>query len=210
MSDRVDQPASGEADSRESQSPARSPAERRRDVLTLDLPLVFGLTLCTVLTIVEATRAVGGNSRSWAYTFEWPLIGAFICWIWYRYRVSARRPGARTAAEAEPPANPGDPRTGLPTPQRAPEARSGEGAPAESGAAHGEQAEYGFAALGRSLTSRWRAQVAEAQAAYDREHDEALRAWEEYSRGVQEQDAQLGASPDPMSANRERVERPPR
>lgn len=64
---------------------------RRRDILTLDIPLVLGLALCTTLTIVEATRAADGNGRALAYTFQWPIIGVFIVWIWYRYRLGSGR-----------------------------------------------------------------------------------------------------------------------
>lgn len=65
-------------------------AKRRKDFWTLDIPLVFGLTLCTTLTIVEGTRALNGNVRALAYTFEWPIIGAIIVWIWYRYKREGR------------------------------------------------------------------------------------------------------------------------
>jgi len=65
--------------------PAR-PRSRMRDLWQLDIPLVFGLALCTFLTIVEARRAGEGFWRAWVYTFEWPLIGAFIIWIWWRYK----------------------------------------------------------------------------------------------------------------------------
>ena len=167
----------------------RSARDRRRDILTLDLPLAFGITLCTVLTIVEATRAIGGNPRSWAYTFEWPLIGAFICWIWYRYRISARRDRSeqpdeagvqQTSTEATGGQRPGGSSQvsngGLSKATSAPEAEAAPSAPGLSGVL-------------ASLTSRWRAQVAEAEAAYDRENQEALRAWQEYSDGVRRGDS---------------------
>lgn len=76
--------------------PARTPqreltaeelrAKRKKDLWTLDIPLVFGIVLCTTLTIVEGTRAMNGNGRALAYTFEWPIIGAIIVWIWWRYK----------------------------------------------------------------------------------------------------------------------------
>jgi len=66
-------------------APAR-PRSRARDLWQLDIPLVFGLSLCTILTIVEARRAGEGFWRAWVYTFEWPIIGAFIIWIWWRYK----------------------------------------------------------------------------------------------------------------------------
>lgn len=61
-------------------------AKRRRDLWTLDLPLVFGLALCSTLTVIEGSRALNGNGRALAYTFEWPIIGAIIVWIWWRYK----------------------------------------------------------------------------------------------------------------------------
>ena len=61
-------------------------AKRRRDLWTLDLPLVFGLALCSTLTVIEGSRALDGNGRALAYTFEWPIIGAIIVWIWFRYK----------------------------------------------------------------------------------------------------------------------------
>ena len=61
-------------------------AKRKRDFWTLDLPLVFGLTLCTTFTIIEGVRGFDGNGRALAYAFQWPTIGAIIIWIWYRYK----------------------------------------------------------------------------------------------------------------------------
>lgn len=76
---------------------------RRREILTLDIPLVLGLILCTTLTFVEASRAAEGNGRALAYTFQWPLIGAFIVWIWYRYRIGIHRKTASQSGADERP-----------------------------------------------------------------------------------------------------------
>jgi hypothetical protein len=48
--------------------------------------MVLGLALCAFLTIIEARRAGEGFWRAWVYTFEWPIIAAFIVWIWWRYK----------------------------------------------------------------------------------------------------------------------------
>jgi len=61
-----------------------------RDIVTLDLPLVIVLTLCTVATIIEFTRALDGVSVAWVYTFQWPIIGVFAYVIWDRYRQGGR------------------------------------------------------------------------------------------------------------------------
>ena len=67
-------------------TPEERKAKRKKDFWTLDLPLVFGLTLCTTFTIIEGVRGLDGNGRALAYAFQWPTIGAIIVWIWYRYK----------------------------------------------------------------------------------------------------------------------------
>jgi len=60
--------------------------QKIKDVLTLHLPLVLVLALCTVATVIEYGRAQEGVGRAWAYTFQWPIIGLFAIVIWNRYR----------------------------------------------------------------------------------------------------------------------------
>ncbi len=63
--------------------------DRRRfwkDVLTLHLPLVIVLGICTYATINQYQRAMQGVDRSWVYMVEWPLIGLFAIFVWNRYR----------------------------------------------------------------------------------------------------------------------------
>jgi DNA-binding transcriptional regulator of glucitol operon len=36
------------------------------------------------LCIWQLTRAVGGNSLSWAYVFEWPIFAAYAVYMWWR------------------------------------------------------------------------------------------------------------------------------
>ena len=47
---------------------------------------MLGLLLCGSLSVIEFQRAFDGIGRAWVYAFQWPLIGAVCCWIWYRYR----------------------------------------------------------------------------------------------------------------------------
>lgn len=35
--------------------------------------LLMGIPICVVLGIFQLTRALGGNTRSWAYVIEWPF-----------------------------------------------------------------------------------------------------------------------------------------
>ena len=59
---------------------------RRRNFWKLDIPMVFAVILCSVFTVIEVRRIGEGVWRAWAYAFEWPMIGLFCIWIWYRYR----------------------------------------------------------------------------------------------------------------------------
>jgi hypothetical protein len=67
-----------------------SEAERRRrrvrDIWQLDIPLVVALGICVSATVIEFQRAGTGNWRAGIYMVEWPLIGAFCIWIWFRFR----------------------------------------------------------------------------------------------------------------------------
>ena len=60
--------------------------QRWKDILTLHVPLVLVLALCTYATINQYGRAQEGVDRSWTYTFQWPIIGLFAIVVWNRYR----------------------------------------------------------------------------------------------------------------------------
>lgn len=51
--------------------------------MTLHLTLVVLLPSFAVLTWWQADRALGGNSLSWAYTFEWPFFGGYAVYLWW-------------------------------------------------------------------------------------------------------------------------------
>ncbi len=48
------------------------------------LTLAAGLALCAAAFWFELRRALGGNELSWAYVFEWPLLGVFGVYMWWR------------------------------------------------------------------------------------------------------------------------------
>jgi hypothetical protein len=56
----------------------------------------------------QYSRATGGNSLSWGYTFEWPVFAAFVVFLWVREIQHERRgsppsePPARTAPRRQP------------------------------------------------------------------------------------------------------------
>lgn len=53
------------------------------EAIRAHLTLVLGLALCAVAFWFELGRAEGGNELSWAYVFEWPLLGVFAVYMWW-------------------------------------------------------------------------------------------------------------------------------
>ncbi len=84
-----------------------APPERLRGAaaLRLHLTLAAGLALCAVAFWFELRRAEGGNGLSWAYVFEWPLLGIFAVYMWWKF-LHPGRDAARERARARrrPPA----------------------------------------------------------------------------------------------------------
>jgi DNA-binding transcriptional regulator of glucitol operon len=48
----------------------------------------------------QFSRATGGNTLSWGYTFEWPVFAAFVVFIWFR-EVQQERKIGETPSERE-------------------------------------------------------------------------------------------------------------
>lgn len=69
----------------DSDSPLESTPRRLTGVaaLKLHVSLLVGLALCAVAFWFEIGRAERGNSLSWAYVFEWPLLGIFGIYMWW-------------------------------------------------------------------------------------------------------------------------------
>jgi DNA-binding transcriptional regulator of glucitol operon len=64
------------------------------------------------LCVWQIYRAVGGNSLSWAYVFEWPLFAGYAVYMWWRilHEVpDAPAPTPVVTAEANEPAPPAAP-----------------------------------------------------------------------------------------------------
>jgi hypothetical protein len=55
------------------------------DAIKLHITLLAGLALCGVAFWFELGRAERGNNLSWAYVFEWPLLGIFGVYMWWSY-----------------------------------------------------------------------------------------------------------------------------
>ena len=55
-----------------------------RSARRLHLTAALGISLCLVALVVETWRAVDGNGLSWVYVIEWPVLGGFGAYMWWR------------------------------------------------------------------------------------------------------------------------------
>ena len=58
----------------------------KRPGIGVHLSLVGALSFCIGASWFEINRATGGNTLSWAYVFEWPLLGMFAVYAWWKIR----------------------------------------------------------------------------------------------------------------------------
>lgn len=88
----------------------RGLAERRE--FRLHLTLAIALPLCLAAGAFELTRALSGHAVGWIYAVEWPLIGAYGVYLWWRLlhevRAEARGPADRETGGAGAAAEPVD------------------------------------------------------------------------------------------------------
>ena len=53
-----------------------------KNALRVHLGLLLAEVLCIGAFIIEMRRALGGNTLSWAYVFEWPLFAVYAVYMW--------------------------------------------------------------------------------------------------------------------------------
>lgn len=58
--------------------------EESKKFLGIHLGLVLAELICASALYVELRRALGGNSLSWAYVVEWPVLGGYGVYVWRR------------------------------------------------------------------------------------------------------------------------------
>jgi hypothetical protein len=56
----------------------------RRRIIALTATVAVTVPAFLALGWWQLTRALSGNSLSWAYTFEWPLFAGYLVWVWRR------------------------------------------------------------------------------------------------------------------------------
>jgi hypothetical protein len=74
-------------------------ADRRR-LLRLHAGLVAAVVICTSAFVFEVLRAIGGNTLSWAYVVEWPILLAYGVYMWQRL-VREERTGTPAATRGD-------------------------------------------------------------------------------------------------------------
>jgi len=70
--------------------------------LRAHLTLAVGLAFCALAFWFELKRALGGNGLSWAYVFEWPLLGAFAVYMWWNIIHPDREKGRKRKPDSLP------------------------------------------------------------------------------------------------------------
>jgi len=68
----------------EGQGEVRPPRLTGTSALRTHVTLSLGLLLCGGAFWFELGRAERGNELSWAYVFEWPLLGIFGIYMWWK------------------------------------------------------------------------------------------------------------------------------
>ncbi len=56
-----------------------------RRALKLHAVILVLVPAFMALCVWQIYRAVGGNSLSWAYVFEWPLFAGYAIYMWWRF-----------------------------------------------------------------------------------------------------------------------------
>ena len=50
--------------------------------LSVHVGLVIAEFICLSAFAIELSRALSGNTLSWAYVFEWPILGGYGVYMW--------------------------------------------------------------------------------------------------------------------------------
>jgi hypothetical protein len=74
-----------------------------RRALKLHVVILIVVPAFLALCLWQISRALGGNSLSWAYVFEWPIFAAYAVYMWWRFvHEAAEDASPPVAAGADP------------------------------------------------------------------------------------------------------------
>jgi len=71
-------------------------AAQSGSMFRINLGLVLAELICLPAFVFEILRALGGNTLSWAYVFEWPLLAGYAVYMWHKLRQDVRGQGAHS------------------------------------------------------------------------------------------------------------------
>jgi hypothetical protein len=74
-----------------------------RRALKLHVVILIVVPAFLALCLWQISRALGGNSLSWAYVFEWPIFAAYAVYMWWRFVHEAAEDGSPPAAAGTDP-----------------------------------------------------------------------------------------------------------
>jgi len=76
-----------------------------RRAIKLHVVILIVVPAFLALCLWQISRALSGNTLSWAYVFEWPLFAGYAVYMWWRFVHEAAEdtpPAAAAAADAGP------------------------------------------------------------------------------------------------------------
>jgi DNA-binding transcriptional regulator of glucitol operon len=77
-----------------------------RRALKLHAVILIVVPAFMALCLWQIHRALGGNTLSWAYVFEWPLFACYAVYMWWRFVHEAAEDTPPHAAAGGPPDTP--------------------------------------------------------------------------------------------------------
>ena len=66
--------------------------EKTKRILGIHAGLAFAEAICVSAFALEISRALSGNTLSWAYVVEWPVFAAYAIYLWRRLLKDEREP----------------------------------------------------------------------------------------------------------------------
>jgi heme oxygenase len=80
-------------------------AGKTKETFRIHLGLFLAELICIPAFLFEVKRALGGNTLSWAYVVEWPLLGGYAVYMWRKMLREARgeTPAAPVVEQSDDP-----------------------------------------------------------------------------------------------------------
>jgi hypothetical protein len=76
--------------------------ENPKNILKIKFGIVLAVVLCSTAGWFETSRALGGNTLSWVYAFEWPFLGIYGIYMGRRLLAEERGSGPQKELQLEP------------------------------------------------------------------------------------------------------------